>query len=104
MIKDAFGPKAFAYMGGGGPGGQMQTGLGMRLLGALGSRCYYSSMTQEFSNIYWIEGRLAGRQGLVTGSDVHHADTVVAWGWNAWMSHQEPRTRELDLIVSAFAG
>jgi len=94
-IKAAHGPKAFSYMGGGALGGQMQVAVGLRLLSALGSRYFYSSMTQEFSNVYWIEGRVAGRQGLVTGPDVHHADTVVAWGWNAWMSHQEPRTREL---------
>lgn len=100
-IKEKHGTRAFAYMSGGGLGGQMQTGLGLRLLNALGSRYYYSSMTQEFSNIYWIEGRLAGRQGLISGPDVHNADTVVAWGWNAWMSHQEPRTRQLIKEIKA---
>lgn len=94
-IKEQSGPKAFAYMGGGALGGQMQVGLGLRLLSAIGSRYYYSSMTQEFSNIYWVEGRIFGRQGLVSGPDVHNAETVVAWGWNGWLSHQEPRTREL---------
>ncbi|MGE5422904.1 MAG: molybdopterin-dependent oxidoreductase, partial [Ignavibacteriales bacterium] len=94
-IKETYGPKAFAYMGGGAIGGQMQVGVGLRLLSALGSRYYYSSLTQEFSNVFWVDGRVSGRQGMVSGPDVHNADTVVAWGWNAWLSHQEPRTREL---------
>jgi len=94
-IKQEHGPKAISYMGGGGLGGQMEVGVGLRLLGAMGSRYFYSSLAQEFSNSYWVEGRVCGRQGMVSGSDVHNADTVVAWGWNGWLSHQEPRTREL---------
>ncbi|MEQ8200703.1 MAG: molybdopterin-dependent oxidoreductase [Syntrophomonadaceae bacterium] len=94
-IRESYSPKAFAYMGGGALGGQMQVGVGLRLLSALGSRFYYSSLSQEFSNSYWVEGRLAGRQALISTPDVHNADTVLAWGWNGWLSHQEPRTREL---------
>lgn len=94
-ISEEHGPKAFAYMGGGSLGGHMEVGMGKNLLNAMGSTYYYSSLTQEFSNSYWVEGRLVGRQGVISGSDVYHADTVVAWGWNGWMSHQEPRTREL---------
>ena len=94
-IKEQHGAKAFAYMGGGGTGGQMEVGMGLRLLSFLGSRYYYSALAQEFSNVFWMDGRVAGRQGLVTLPDVHNADTLVAWGWNGWESHQEPRTREL---------
>ncbi|MDO4539598.1 MAG: molybdopterin-dependent oxidoreductase [Syntrophomonadaceae bacterium] len=94
-IRDEHGGRAFAYMGGGSTGGQMEVGLGLRLLSFLGSRYYYSSLAQEFSNAYWVDGRVAGKQGMVSIADVHKAETVVAWGWNGWMSHQEPRTREL---------
>jgi anaerobic selenocysteine-containing dehydrogenase len=94
-IKEAYGPKAISYMGGGALGGQMQVGVGLRLLGALGSRYYYSSLAQEFSNSFWVEGRICGRQGVISVPDVHHADTVVAWGWNGWLSHQHQRAREL---------
>lgn len=96
-IKETYGGKAIAYMGGGALGGQMQVGVGLRMLGFLGSRNYYSSITQEFSNSYWVDGRITGKQSIVTMSDAHNADTLVAWGWNGWMSHQEPRTRELIL-------
>lgn len=100
-IREQHGPKAFAYMGGGSTGGQMEVGVGLRLLSLLGSRYYYSPLAQEFSNVYWVDGRIAGKQGLVTLPDPHRADTVAAWGWNGWMSHQEPRTRELIKEIKA---
>ncbi|PKM72542.1 MAG: dehydrogenase [Firmicutes bacterium HGW-Firmicutes-16] len=96
-IKDAHGSKALAYMGGGAIGGQMEIVMGQRLMGFLGSRNYYSSLAQEFSNIYWVDGRIQGKQGTPFMCDVHNADTVVGWGWNGWMSNQEPRARELIL-------
>lgn len=99
-IKEDHGPKSFAYVGGGNVGGQMEVGIGLRLLGLLGSRYYYSSLAQEFSNVFWVDGRIAGKQGLTSMSDAHGADTLVAWGWNGWMSHQEPRTR---LLIKEFA-
>lgn len=95
LIKEKHGPKAFAYVGGGNVGGQMEVGIGLRLLSLLGSRYYYSSLAQEFSNVFWVDGRIAGKQGLTSTPDAHRADTLVAWGWNGWMSHQEPRTRLL---------
>jgi len=58
-------------MGGGGTGGQMEVGIGLRLLRLLGSRYYYSSLAQEFSNVFWVDGRVAGRQGLITLPDPH---------------------------------
>ncbi|HZK44408.1 MAG TPA: molybdopterin-dependent oxidoreductase [Syntrophomonadaceae bacterium] len=94
-IKEEYGGKSFAYMGGGSLGGQMEIGIGLRLLSLLGSRYYYSSLAQEFSNIFWVDGRVAGKQSLVSLPDSDNADTLVAWGWNGWMSHQTPRARNL---------
>lgn len=93
QIKEKYGSKAFAYVGGGNVGGQMEVGVGLRLLSLLGSRYYYSSLGQEFSNVFWVDGRVAGRQGITSLPDSHNSDTLVAWGWNGWMSHQAPRTR-----------
>ncbi len=100
-IREHHGPKALAYMGGGGTGGQMEVGVGVPVLRMLGSHYYYSALAQEFSNIFWVDGRITGRQGLITWPDPHRADTVVAWGWNGWMSNQEPRTRELIREIQA---
>lgn len=96
-IAGAHGGQTIAYMGGGALGGQLEVALGLRLLSCLRSRNYYSPLAQEFSNVYWVDGRVTGRQGYPSMPDVHGADTVVAWGWNGWMSNQEPRARELIL-------
>ena len=94
-IKAKYGSCALSYMGGGSVGGQMEVSMGLKLLNALGSRNYYSSLAQEFSNVYWVDGRIVGAQGMCAQPDPHHADTVVAWGWNGWMSNQEPQARTL---------
>ena len=96
-IKETHGGNTIAYMGGGSVGGQMECALGLKLLAALGSRNFYSSLAQEFSNVYWVDGRITGRQGMASQPETHKADTVVAWGWNGWMSNQEPRARNLIL-------
>lgn len=96
-INEKHGGKTIAYMGGGAIGGQMECAVGLRLLGCFGSRNYYSSLAQEFSNAYWVDGRITGKQGTPSNPEAHKADTVVAWGWNGWMSHQEPQTRRLIL-------
>ncbi|MGE5381371.1 MAG: molybdopterin-containing oxidoreductase family protein [Methylocystaceae bacterium] len=92
-IRAEYGPRSFAYMGGGGLGGHFEAVYGVRLMRALGSQYLYSAITQEFSNTFWVEGRLVGRQAIISTPDMERAETVLAWGWNGWLSHQEPRTR-----------
>ena len=96
-IKEEHGGNTIAYMGGGAVGGQMECAVGLKLLNCLGSRNYYSSLAQEFSNVYWVDGRITGKQGSASQPETHKADTVVAWGWNGWMSNQEPQARSLIL-------
>ena len=62
-IKEKHGGQTISYMGGGSVGGQMEVALGLRLLQALGSRNYYSSLCQEFSNVYWVDARITGIEG-----------------------------------------
>lgn len=99
QIKEKYGGEAISYMGGGSVGGQMEVAMGLKLVNALGSRNYYSSLTQEFSNVYWADGRIVGKQGIASQPDTHHCDTLVAWGWNGWMSNQEPQARTLILSL-----
>lgn len=96
-LKEQYSGSAISYMGGGAIGGQMECAVGLKLLNSLGSRNYYSSLAQEFSNVYWVDGRITGRQGSASQPDTHKADTVIAWGWNGWMSNQEPQARTLIL-------
>lgn len=99
-IRAEYGPRSFAYMGGGGVGGHFEGVYGTRLMRGLGSQYMYSAITQEFSNTFWVEGRLVGRQAIISAPDMEQAETVLAWGWNGWLSHQEPRTRILLQEIS----
>jgi len=48
-ILDQYGPRSFAYMGGGGQGCHFEAGFGVRLMRGLGSQYHYSALAQEFS-------------------------------------------------------
>ena len=90
-IIDTHGPRAFAYMGGGGQGCHFEAAFGVRLLRALGSRYHYSALAQELTGIFWACGRATGRQYLFTIPDEHGTDMLLAVGWNGMQSHQMPR-------------
>ncbi|MBS3732570.1 MAG: molybdopterin-dependent oxidoreductase [Desulfobacterales bacterium] len=90
-LLDRHGPRCLAYMGGSAQGGHMEAGFGLGLIRALGSKYYYSSAGQEFSGVWWVYGRMLGRQYNVPIPDEHAADMLVGWGWNGMESHQMPR-------------
>ena len=81
------GPRALAYMGGGGQGSHMEAGFGRTLLTALGSQYHYSALAQELSGLYWVNGRAYGRQNLHTGPDLDRAKNFLVMGWNGYVSN-----------------
>ncbi len=89
------GPRSVAYMGGGGQGCHFEAAYGVRLLRALGSRYHYSPLAQELTGMFWVQGRLLGRQYLITIPDDRETEVLLAWGWNGWMSHQIPQARRI---------
>jgi anaerobic selenocysteine-containing dehydrogenase len=86
-----YGPRSFAYLGASAQGGHMEAGYGVSLMKNLGSQNLYTSGGQEFSGAWWIQGRMFGKQYLLTGPDDHATEMLVAWGWNGMQSHQMPR-------------
>jgi anaerobic selenocysteine-containing dehydrogenase len=90
-LVDRHGPRCLAYMGGSAQGGQFETTFGLSMIRALGSQYYYSSAGQEFSGIFWVQGRMFGKQYNVLIPDEHVSDMLVAWGWNGMESHQMPQ-------------
>lgn len=88
---DQHGPRSFAYLGASAQGGHMEAGFGVSLMKAVGSQNLYTSGGQEFSGSWWVQGRMFGKQYLLTGPDDHHTEMLVAWGWNGMQSHQMPR-------------
>jgi anaerobic selenocysteine-containing dehydrogenase len=95
-----YGPKSYAYMGGGGQGCHFDAAFGVRLMRAIGSRYHYSPLAQELTGIFWASGRLTGRQYLFTIPDEDHADMILAIGWNGMQSHQMPRA---PLVLKEFS-
>jgi anaerobic selenocysteine-containing dehydrogenase len=87
-------PRSLAYMGGSSQGGHFEASFGVSLLRAMGSQYYYSSAGQEFSGIWWVLGRMLGRQYYTITPDEHAAEMLVGWGWNGMMSHQMPQARK----------
>lgn len=99
-IVGTYGPKSFAYMGGGGQGCHFEAAFGVRLMRGLGSRYHYSAITQEFSGMFWTFGRMFGRQPVFPEIDSHETDYLLTFGWNGMESHQIPQTpRELLRIA-----
>ncbi len=90
-IVDAHGPKAFAYLGGGGQGAHFEAAFATTLMKALGSKYHYGPLAQELTGYFWTAGRMLGRQNRFPIPDEHHADMLLAVGWNGMVSHQMPR-------------
>ena len=93
-IVNEHGPKSFAYMGGGGQACHFEAGFGVRLMRMLGSRYHYSALAQELTGMFWVQGKVAGRQYLHTIPDENQTDMLLCIGWNPWMSHQMPMARK----------
>ncbi len=94
-IIDKYGPRSFAYMGGGGQGCHMEAGFGVPMLHALGSRYHYNALAQELTGAFWAQGRAMGRQYLFTIPDHDRTEMLIAIGWNGWMSHMVPQARRV---------
>lgn len=90
-IIDEYGPRSFAYMGGGGQGCHFEAAFGVRLMRSLGSQYQYSALAQEFSGAFWVCGRTQGKQYLHDQPDVDNTDVLLIFGWNGMQSHQIPQ-------------
>ncbi len=99
-LVDRHGPRCLAYMGGSSQGGHMEAAFGLNILRNMGSRYYYSSAGQEFSGIWWLLGRMLGRQYNVAVPDEHASEMLVGWGWNGMESHQMPQAPR---VLKAFS-
>lgn len=94
-IVDQYGPRSFAYIGGGGQGCQSEAAFGMRLLRGMGSQYYYNALGQELTGEFWAYGKAIGRQYNFAIPDHVRSDLLLVIGWNPWMSHQMPQARRV---------
>ncbi len=99
-ILTAHGPRSLAYMGASGQGGHFEASFGSALMRALGSQYRYSSVAQEFSGSWWVNGRMLGKQYNILIPDEQETEILIAWGWNGMQSHQMPRA---PIVLRDFA-
>jgi len=98
-IVGQYGPRSFAYMGGGGQGCHFEAAFGVRLLRGIGSQYHYSALAQEFAGAFWVCGRTHGRQYLHDQPNVAETDLLLVLGWNGMQSHQIPQApRQLQRL------
>ena len=99
-IVGQYGPRSFAYMGGGGQGCHLEAAFGLRLMRGLGSQYQYSALAQEFAGAFWVCGRTHGRQYLHDQPDVNQTALLLVMGWNGMQSHQIPQApRQLQRLA-----
>jgi len=87
QVLNIHGPRALAYMGGGGQGCHMEAGFGRSLLTTLGSQYHYSALAQELTGLFWVNGRAYGRQNLHLIPDLDRAENFLVMGWNGYVSN-----------------
>jgi anaerobic selenocysteine-containing dehydrogenase len=98
-IVGQYGPRSFAYMGGGGQGCHFEAAFGVRLLRGIDSQYHYSALAQEFAGAFWVCGRTHGRQYLHDQPNVAETDLLLVLGWNGMQSHQIPQApRQLQRL------
>lgn len=99
-IVAAHGPKSYVYVGGGGQGCHVDAAFGIALMKKLSSCYHYNPLGQELTGLFWVGGKMVGRQNRFLVPDEVHSDMMVAVGWNGMESHQMPRA---PLVLREFS-
>ncbi len=94
-IRDTHGGHTLAYFGGGGQGNHLGGVYGAALRAAMNTRYIYTSLAQEKTGGFWVDGKLFGRQNCHPAEDAHNADYLLVMGANPWQAHGIPQARTL---------
>ncbi len=103
-IKDAHSGRAIAYYGGGGQGNHLPGVYATSLRAALDTPYVYSSLAQEKTGDFMVNGRLFGKQTCHVVADVQRAQVAMFLGTNPWQSHGFPRARKVLKELKADPG
>lgn len=93
-VRETHGSNAFALCGGAGQGNHLGALYSQQMLTAMDTRFVYSSLAQEKTGDFWVNGRLFGKQNCHVSEGVEHADYVVFIGTNPFQAHGIPNARE----------
>lgn len=91
---EEYGPRCFAYCGGALATMQGDLAIAKPMVKLFGSQYVYNPTGLEFAGSWWSHGKIYGDQMRYTEADADNVDVFVAWGSNAYVSHQigEART------------
>jgi anaerobic selenocysteine-containing dehydrogenase len=81
-IRDTHGGHALAQFGGGGQGNHLGGAYLSAFRAAMGTRYVYSSLAQEKTGGFWVDGKLFGKQNCHPAEDVHNTDFLLVIGAN----------------------
>lgn len=86
-LRGVHGNRCMAYYGGGGQGNHIGAMYASAFRAVMRIRYYYSSLAQEKTGDFWVNGRLFGRQNCHITEDIEHSDCVMFIGTNPWQAH-----------------
>jgi len=99
-IRDTHGGHSIAYAGGGGQGNHMAQMYAGTFRKALGTPYIYSSIAQEKTGNFWVNGKLFGRQNVGYGEPIADAEFGVIIGANPIQSHGMARAKRVISAIS----
>ncbi|MCP4359878.1 MAG: molybdopterin-dependent oxidoreductase [Chloroflexi bacterium] len=94
-LRDTHGGHSIAYYGGGGQTNHMPGAHATSFRAAIGTPYIYSSLAQEKTGDFWVNGKLFGRQTCHLTERIHHADYAILIGTNPFQSHGIPQARRI---------
>jgi anaerobic selenocysteine-containing dehydrogenase len=92
-LRERYGPRSLGHYGGGGQGNHSGGGYGIMMMRALGATDFYSSIAQEKSGRFWVNGRMFGAQNCNHAIQAEEADLLIVLGGSIWQAQCEPGAR-----------
>jgi len=92
-LREQYGPRSLGHYGGGGQGNHSGGGYGIMMMRALGATDFYSSIAQEKSGRFWVNGRMFGAQNCNHAIQAEQADLLFVLGGSVWQAQCEPGAR-----------
>ncbi|MEM6316924.1 MAG: molybdopterin-dependent oxidoreductase [Bacteroidota bacterium] len=94
-VRDTYGGTSIAYAGGGGQGNHLAQAYAGAFRKALGTPYLYSSIAQEKTGNFWVNGKLFGRQNINYGEPIADAEFGLIIGANPIQSHGMARAKRV---------